>query len=64
MDGELRVEGRVVKDRGCGLRETGLQSGFDIKNVVVWLLPANCFQALYFRSIARAFTLTVCSAAK
>lgn len=57
MDGELRVEGRGVEDRGCGLREAGLQTGFDVKNVVIWLLPANYFQALYFRSKARAFTL-------
>lgn len=64
MDGELRVEGRGVEGRACGLRKAGLQTGFDVKNVVIWLLPANCFQALYFRSKARAFTLTVCSAAK
>lgn len=53
-----------VEDRGVWVEETGPQAGIEIKNAVIWFLPAKYFQTLYFRSKARVSNLNVSFAAK
>lgn len=45
--GKLRVEVGEWRTGVCGLRKTGLQAGIEVKNVVIWFLPADYFQTVF-----------------
>lgn len=50
----VKSRGQGVEGRACGLRKAGLINRLWCKECSNMASPANCFQALYFRSKARA----------